>query len=113
MINYTLVDIKPQSEYPGYSLASVMGLYQTDLKSKIPMFIDVEIPEESPDDKEHIVTSIDAGRIDLISYKYYNTVDYWWAILLVNSIVDPFALEVGQSLRIPSYKTILNKWLST
>jgi len=49
------------------------------------------------------VTSEDILRPDLISYKNYGTVAYWWLILFVNEIQDPFTdLEVGKVLRIPS-----------
>jgi len=43
------------------------------------------------------------GRIDLISYDVYGTVDLWWLILLRNNIIDPINdIEVGDVLKIPS-----------
>lgn len=51
----------------------------------------------------HRVTDADVKRVDLISYQYYETVDYWWLLLRVNGIRDPYnGLEVGDVLRIPS-----------
>jgi hypothetical protein len=49
------------------------------------------------------VKSIDLMRPDLISYKVYGTVQFWWIILLINNIENPFTgLVVGQILTIPN-----------
>jgi hypothetical protein len=41
-------------------------------------------------------------RPDLISDIFYNTPEYWWLILLYNSIDDPFeGLNVGDQIKIP------------
>lgn len=51
----------------------------------------------------HRVTESDLMRPDLISFKYYNTVQYWWVILRVNDVRDPYdGLVVGALLKIPS-----------
>ena len=51
----------------------------------------------------HRVTESDAKRADLISNQYYDTIDYWWVVLRVNGIRDPFnGLAIGDILRIPS-----------
>jgi len=48
------------------------------------------------------VTEVDLLRPDLISYKVYGTIDFWWIILLVNNIDNPFKdLVVGTILQIP------------
>ena len=45
----------------------------------------------------------DLMRPDMISYKNYGTVDYWWLICFINNIFDPFHdFEVGQMLKIPN-----------
>jgi len=45
----------------------------------------------------------DIMRLDLVSYKVYKTVDYWWLIGVVNKIEDPFNdIAVGDLLKIPS-----------
>jgi hypothetical protein len=50
-----------------------------------------------------IVRSDVLGRIDLISYEVYRTVDLWWLIALRNDIIDPVdGLYLGQKLYIPS-----------
>lgn len=50
-----------------------------------------------------IVTEEEKGRPDLVSYKYYNTVEYWWLVCAANGIQCPF-LEIvpGRELKIPS-----------
>jgi hypothetical protein len=49
------------------------------------------------------VNVIDLMRPDLISFKVYGTVDFWWIILLVNEIDDPLTdLEEGMILEIPN-----------
>lgn len=51
----------------------------------------------------YTVTSGDLGRPDLISNAVYGDVGYWWLILMVNEVIDPFnGLTVGQNLIIPS-----------
>jgi hypothetical protein len=45
----------------------------------------------------------DLMRPDMISYRNYNTVNYWWLIMSVNGIFDPFNdLYVGLRLMIPN-----------
>lgn len=49
------------------------------------------------------VRSSDILRPDMISYKSYGVVDFWWIILLVNRINNPFVdLREGDLLIIPS-----------
>jgi len=45
----------------------------------------------------------DFMRPDLISYKVYQTVKFWWLIMTVNNINNPFTdLTVGLTLQIPN-----------
>jgi hypothetical protein len=49
------------------------------------------------------VRSDDLLRPDLISYKAYGTVKYWWIICYINSIHNIFEdIAVGDLLKIPS-----------
>lgn len=49
------------------------------------------------------VNGTDLMRPDIISYKFYDTVRFWWIIMLVNGIDNPLtSIEVGQILKIPS-----------
>lgn len=55
----------------------------------------------------HAVVGSDIGRLDLVSYKFYRTPNYWWVIALINNIKNQFTdMVVGQTLVIPSYDEI-------
>lgn len=52
---------------------------------------------------QHVVTPNEDGRLDLISFHSYGTVDLWWIIGLVNGLVDPIRdPHTGRVLVIPS-----------
>lgn len=54
-------------------------------------------------------SSNDIARPDLISYKNYSTVKYWWIICVVNNISNPLTeIEDGMILKIPNIQDILN-----
>lgn len=49
---------------------------------------------------QHLVT--DTDRIDLLSFRYYGTVDLWWWILDKNpGVACPLKLPIGSYLWIP------------
>ena len=49
------------------------------------------------------ITAGDVMRADLLSYKNYGTVKYWWIICYVNGIQNPLDdIEVGQLVKIPN-----------
>lgn len=49
------------------------------------------------------VTESDLMRPDLISYKTYGNVNYWWVIMVINGVQNPLTdLVVGQMLLIPN-----------
>jgi len=49
------------------------------------------------------VNGTDTMRPDIISYRHYGTVRFWWIIMLVNGIDNPLTdIVVGQILKIPS-----------
>jgi hypothetical protein len=51
----------------------------------------------------YTVNEADIYRPDMISFKVYNTVVYWWLICYVNEIHDPYSdIYVGQLLIIPN-----------
>jgi len=102
---------KPTMEIPNYSMATAMSLYKTDETAIIPMFLESKEEFLSEEDIYHTVERQDENRLDLISYKYYRTVSYWWIILLANSIYNPFNIKTGDVLRIPSPSIIFTKWL--
>lgn len=53
--------------------------------------------------KQHIVKEFESGRLDLISYAEYNTVELWWLVARTNNIIDPLEeVYTGLILQIPS-----------
>lgn len=55
------------------------------------------------------VVGVDWMRADMISYRMYGTVDYWWVICLVNSIDSPLEdIQLGTVLTIPNKLDIYN-----
>jgi len=56
----------------------------------------------------------DLMRPDLISYKIYGTITYWWLIMMINKIENPLRdMEVGTLLQIPNILDIYEfqkKW---
>ncbi len=51
-------------------------------------------------------------RVDSLAYKYYNDERYYWVILSHNNIIDPFELEIGTILELPS-KSVIDKALDS
>jgi hypothetical protein len=79
--------------------------------------IDRNFFESSQDEytSEHVedfLWEVESGlelRPDLISFRFYNTVKYWWFICAYNGKADPFdCFEQGEVIRIPSLKSIFN-----
>ena len=65
--------------------------------------------DESPEDNFFTVTESEKDRLDLVSYSYYGTANYWWVIAIANEIIDPFDVPVGTSLRIPPIVSLYNE----
>lgn len=63
------------------------------------------IPESS-DDSYHVVEADEENRLDIISYKYYGSPVYWWAIAMANEFIDPFIVNAGIMIRIPSLMSL-------
>lgn len=62
--------------------------------------------KETPEDSFHCVQSGEENRLDLISYRYYNTPLLYWVIAEANGIFNPTKIEAGVVLRIPSLSAI-------
>ena len=60
------------------------------------------IPEITDQDLFAVIPPGEEFRPDLTSFRAYNTVDFWWNIMLANSIADVFEYKAGLSIRIPS-----------
>ena len=75
----------------------------------IKFFETWDIPEIpiSSEDSFHRISSGEEGRWDLISYKYYRTVLYWWVICVANKVKNPMQiLPADTIIRIPGQKTL-------
>lgn len=66
------------------------------------------IPEIPVSNTDVFYTIKEGDRPDLISYKYYNTPDLWWAILQANNIRFWGDVKAGDVIRIPNYNTLVN-----
>lgn len=49
----------------------------------------------------YIVPETESNRLDLISYKFYDTTSYSWVIAYINKISDGYTVNEGQMLLIP------------
>lgn len=65
--------------------------------------------DESPNDNFFTVTESEKNRLDIVSYSYYGTPNYWWVIAMANYIIDPFDVPVGTNLRIPPIVSLYNE----
>lgn len=43
----------------------------------------------------------EAGRLDLVSYRVYNTPVKWWIIARFNAVINQEEVQSGMSLKIP------------
>jgi hypothetical protein len=48
-----------------------------------------------------VVTADEEGRLDLVSYRVYNTPVNWWIIARFNGIINPESVITGTVLKIP------------
>lgn len=52
------------------------------------------------------------GKLDLVSYRYYNTTDLWWIIAKINNIEDVWNdYKIGDVLTIPDINDIQDWYL--
>ncbi len=79
-------------------------------------FVDIKRPfyriviPKSDTDIYYVVEKGYENRLDLIAYKHYGHVNYWWVIADVNLHMDAFIIKTGTILRIPT-KTEVDKVL--
>ena len=103
-------------DFPTYSILHSQDAYQTFSPDSfiMPLFVHIPTREDrfSPNDNYFIVTAVNKDRLDLLSYRFYGSVEYIWVILLANNIVNPFEIPIGTKLRIPSVETLFSNWLN-
>ena len=76
-------------------------------ESLMPKFI-----PQAPDDQFIQVSDSEYGRLDLISFRLYQTTRYWWILANANNIVDPFEeILPGKVLRAPSVTQLFSSIL--
>lgn len=49
------------------------------------------------------------NRLDLVSWKFYDTPLYWWVIAYASNIQDPLSVPAGTLLRIPTLSRALRE----
>ena len=59
---------------------------------------------------EHVVSFDEVGRIDIISRKYYGGENMAEYILKYNNVANPFSINEGDVLKIPSINAELIQW---
>lgn len=105
------MDIKYLSdnlEYVGMtSRYEVLRVISENKSSYLETYNQIKVPQ-GEGDQYHIVEDSEVGRLDLIAYKYYSDSSYWWAIALANDFIDPFALNKGVMIRIPSLLSLVD-----
>jgi len=94
-----MAKVKPRTDAHLENIEALTSRYQLTPKTEDPNYSGVtrytlwqrpNIVFASADAARHAVTPRTEYRPDLISYDYYDTVDYWWAIMDVNEIRDVF-----------------------
>ena len=60
------------------------------------------------------IEEADLQRPDIISYKIYGSIAYWWLLMMINGIENPLKdMEVGQLIQVPNVLDIYEfqkKW---
>lgn len=111
-ITKTLLDPLPQSKVPRRRRDLPGRYYRSwayqDGESRYFMgtFSPPEIPPH-PTDQIYSIELGEVARPDLISYKVYKTPVYYWVILWLNGISDPYeGMFAGMALRIPTLRRL-------
>lgn len=65
-----------------------------------------DIPRH-PTDTFYVLEAKEVARPDLISYKFYGTPAFYWVLLWINDISDPFeGMYPGMLIRIPTFQRL-------
>jgi hypothetical protein len=109
------IPIEEPEGIPNYSIANIQDFYLTPKPNSfiVPLFLNIPENIFGEFDSYHTVVAHELLRFDLLSYRFYDTVEYWWIIMLANDIPDPFNVPLGKIVRIPSLSVVLSNWLST
>ena len=111
LVDFNFVQVDPLPDLPGYSMINVQDFYLTPTPQFIiPLFFNLPHRFFSEFDSYHEITAYDTLRLDLVAYKFYLNVEYWWIIAAANDILDPFNIPIRTILRIPSESIVANEW---
>jgi hypothetical protein len=72
--------------------------YNADYENDMPQY---NLFKDCYDYDTVTVTASESGRLDLVSYRVYNTPVNWWIIARFNAIINPETAVAGTVLRIP------------
>ena len=111
-INKTLLTPLSQGQIP-HRRRNIPGRYQKSWAYQddegryfLGTFPAIKIPPHSSDSL-YILEPGDIARPDIVSYKFYKTPAYYWVILWVNGINDPFEeMSPGRTIRVPSLRRL-------
>lgn len=99
MIQY----LSDNNEYKNQSRYRILRVINNPVEGTL--YLETYNQREAPTtstDSYHVVEEKEVNRLDIISNKYYGTPDKWWLIALANGMIDPFVVNKGTMLRIPS-----------
>lgn len=97
--------LKDNNEFDKVSRYQVLRVIENGKQTYLETYNQVTVPV-SEDDVYHVVRHSEVNRLDIISNTYYRTPNYFWAIALANDFIDPFIVNEGVMLRIPSTLTL-------
>lgn len=97
----------PQAQRHTPGRYSKSWAYQdADSRYFLGTFVPVALPPHSTDTL-YVLEAGHVARPDLISYMFYKTPAYYWVILWLNNISDPFEqMFAGMTLRIPTMRRL-------
>lgn len=98
---------RDNNEYKETSRYQVLRVINIFVNRYLETYNDLKIPE-SDNDRYHVVKNKEVGRLDMIANEYYNDPSLWWAIALANGFIDPFIVNEGDLIRIPSRVTLFD-----
>lgn len=87
-------------------------IIQTQKKDKKQVYLQTYYPSiDNSEGDIYIITSYE-DRLDLISYDFWGSSEYWWMIATVNNLeCDSMYPPIGIQLRIPkNINELLNKY---
>jgi hypothetical protein len=83
----------------------IVDLFQSTFKIIKPLK-DKRLIDKVEYQAVHTVQSWEQGRLDKIANKYYNEVNYLDGLMKYNGISNPFSVEEGRELLIPTKETL-------